>query len=113
MEQTFKPIRESNMLRIALLVLALAACSGPEPEREVGPGDPSQELDLSREAIRDVLEEEGTVMKDPDASLPNMFADQAEEKQTKLSGKVLTKEEAEDLRSAVDGVQVELEVPPR
>ena len=113
------------MLRIVLLMLVLTACSEPEPASELGPEPDAetgaetgaeqkdQELNLSRDAITDVMDEEGPAMHDPNATLPNMFADEAEDKKTKLSGKVLTKEEAEDLRSTVDGVQVELEVPTR
>ena len=111
------------MLRVALLVLALGACSAPEqPDQNQAPNqeqdinqDHSQDrdLDLSREAMREVMNEDGPSMQDPEATLPDMFADGSEDKKAKLSGKVLTKEEAEDLRSTVDGVQVELEVPTR
>lgn len=107
------------MLRLALLVLALGACSAPEqPEQKQAPNqeqdiNQDRDLDLSREAMSEVMNEEGLSIQDPEAKLPDMFADESEDKKAKLSGKVLTKEEAEDLRSTVDGVQVELEVPTR
>ena len=64
-------------------------------------------LDLSR----DMLDEPGSAdLEDPDQVLPDLFEDQGEEGRVRVSGKVLTKEEAESLQSSVDGAEVRLEL---
>ena len=66
-------------------------------------------LNLSTDLIGDALTEEGEVG-EAESVLPDMFDDR-EEAKTKISGKVLTNEEAQTLQDSVDGVQLELEVP--
>ena len=102
------------MFRVLVVGLLLVSCSeNQQVKQEQEQQLEQQELNLSRDALSEVLNEEGGPVKDSEARLPDLFADEPEDKKTKFSGKVLTKEEAADLRSTVDGVQVEIEVPTR
>ncbi len=55
---------------------------------------------------------QGGASADVETVLPDLFDEQTEKK-AKLRGKVLTKEDAQDLQSSVDGVQIDLEIPTR
>ena len=87
------------------------------PDTPVQPAQQSTEtapLDLSREVLQQEMAADSEVeLIEPDTTLPDLFAEQEEDKQTKLSGKVLINDEATDPRAKVDGVQIELEVPTR
>ena len=97
---------------------ALAACSpqsgsGDAAASEAQPVNTTEEsapsLNLSRDLISDgEVEEE---LADAENVLPDMFAEEADQPKTRISGKVLTKEEAQTLTDSVDGVELKIEVP--
>ena len=101
--------RGAAVLILAMLAVACDgnAPSGSAPTETIEPAESqAQELNLSRELVDD----ETTVeLADPDEVLPDLFEEDAEGKRVRLSGKVLTKEEAENLQSTVDGAEVKLE----
>ncbi len=119
------------LTRIVCLALLLGACSGPPPDASdaapVAPAPqapvdaappPAPPLDLSRDAIRQTADEfadsaEATVGDAPDV-LPDLFeGDGSDADKVKVSGSVLTDEEATTLRDRVDGVELKVKVPTR
>ena len=96
------------MSRVLLCLVFLAGCAEQQEENT----STERALDLSSEQITQEIAAEETQLAEPEAVLGDMFEKENSPK-TKVSGKVLTKEEAESLRNSVDGVQVELEVPTR
>ena len=122
------------MKRVSYLALTLGilvACSQPDEDRAApaaqsavpAPGasehKPSEQtLDLSKDvidgALNDVLPEGSEALEaleTPEDVLPDLFdAAKEDAKKVKVSGSVLTKEEAESLRDSIDGVEVQLEV---
>ncbi len=70
-----------------------------------------QRLDLSREGVGRVLEEmaDADIELDSDRILPDMFDAEPEPEKMRVSGGVLTNEEAENLRDRIDGVELKIE----
>ena len=109
------------MFRLIVLAMLVAGCAPDSNQAESAPPVPQepqpQQLDLSAEtvnsAVQEVLEDAKSQpsMVEPEAALPDLFGERREDKKARLTGKVLTKEEAKDLRDSVDGLQVELKVP--
>jgi hypothetical protein len=70
-------------------------------------------LDLSSDHIAELeqsLSDSSAEITDADSLLPDMFEDTGDAPRTKLSGKVLTKEEAESMQDSLDGVELKIEV---
>jgi hypothetical protein len=102
----------------ATVCVLLAACSSDQDQdqlQEPMPGSRNEEkpsLDLSRDALTETFSAESEDLAQPESALPDLFEDgKKQEKKTKLRGKVLTNEDAQDLRSSVDGFQIDLEIP--
>ena len=71
-------------------------------------------LDLSKESIQAAAESAEAeiaeqALTEPEAALPDLFGEK-KDKNVKVSGNVLTKEEAESLQDSVDGVELKLEM---
>ena len=128
--QLTRPRSTATGLLFPLIVLTcLCGCTGaPEtspdiprpaeatPVTETQKAPPSVSLDDVRDHVRAVALD-GQSEETPAATqttpgrtaLPDLFED-SPEKKTTLSGKILTREEAESLTQSVDGVEFEVEV---
>ncbi len=94
--------------------VATGSTSGEMPAGQGGADTPV--LDLSSDAIRETLDEiddETPELQASQALLPEMFDDQTETPSTRVSGGVLTREDAESLQDSLDGVEIKLEMETR
>ncbi|MFT7654891.1 MAG: hypothetical protein ACI9UU_004013 [Candidatus Azotimanducaceae bacterium] len=128
----FRELTRSQGMRLLLLsvVVVMTACSEtPNEQRQsdqqlneqlneqpliVPSTSPVQtSLDLSSDRVAGLeqsLSDSSAEITDADSLLPDMFEDTGDAPRTKLSGKVLTKEEAESMQDSLDGVEFTLEV---
>ncbi len=101
------------------MFLLLSAC---ESESEISPAidtdvadsaaNKTQSLNLSRDGVNRVLDEMGDEALELDAQriLPDMFDAETDREKMKISGSVLTDEEARTLLDRVDGVELKIEL---
>ncbi len=83
--------------------------SAPQPP-------PPAPLDLSDEHLQGLLDESGDAgdaLPERDRLLPDYFAEEKDPRKVKVTGGVLTDEEAASLRDAIDGAEVKVEVRTR
>lgn len=96
---------------LSLLSVTLAACQDSAPaeaadETHVQENPTVLDLELDDRVLVDQVE----TLAEPDPVLPDLFDGTAEQRKTKVSGKVLTDEEAQLLQDKVDGVELKIEV---
>ncbi|MEM7100235.1 MAG: hypothetical protein AAF541_18350 [Pseudomonadota bacterium] len=103
----------SFMLFLCAVVIGCGGASNQTAEQPPETVD-SQPLDLSQESIRGFVEEvdgeTNVELTEPGEILPELLSEDKAEKSMRVSGNVLTKEEAESLQDSVDGVELKLEV---
>jgi hypothetical protein len=103
--------------------LSSACTDGGAAKKEVDVEDLDEveqvDLDISSATVSEVIEEiteeleESPDVGDARALLPEYSLDERRRDRLKLSGKVLTDEEAESMSDAIDGVEVSIEVKTR
>ncbi|MEM7079631.1 MAG: hypothetical protein AAF513_13495 [Pseudomonadota bacterium] len=97
-------------------MLIICGCT-PSPQGDQAPvetaaedsGETQVELNLSRELLQDTELDDADIAEDP-ALLDDMFEAERDEKRVKLSGSVLTDEEASELTERVEGAEVKVEI---
>lgn len=84
-----------------------------EPGTEVVPEpleDPAP-INLSRDLLDDILDEQPNTIRARERTLPAMFDADADDKKTTIGGSLMLKDEPTQIREMVDGIEVKIEIP--
>ena len=84
-----------------------------QPSVGIAPGqtEAPAPINLSRELLDDIVDEQADAMHAREPMLPDMFKADADEKKTTIGGSLLLKDEPSEMRELVDGVEVKIEIP--
>ncbi len=84
-----------------------------QPSVEVAPVQPEAPapINLSRELLDDIVDEQADTIHAREPMLPDMFKADADDKKTAIGGSLILKDEPSEIREVVDGVEVKIEIP--